>query len=101
MSNSSPQDEQYNFQITGLVNVETVAKYRDELVASIKSADRSIIEIDLTGIDARGSAIVALLISLKRESKKCGKQVTFSHSPDGLIAIAHACGVDQILGLVE
>ncbi len=101
MSSSPLQDGQNEFRVTGLVNVETVANYRDEMVARIKSADIQNIEIDLSSVDASGSAIIALLISLMREARKNGKRVTFIHSPDNLIAIAHACGVDGILGLVR
>ena len=55
------------------------------------------IKVDLKGVTRADSAGLALLVEWLRESKRAGKQVTFTNVPEQLLAIARLCGLDEIL----
>lgn len=99
MSEYVQQVTQDSLRITGMVSLDTVAGYRDLLVELLASNAADAVKIDLGGIEIKGSAIITLLVSLVRESKKLQKEVIFQHCPEDLLAIARACGVDEILEL--
>ncbi len=88
-----------SFQVSGLVSLETVVDYRNALVDIIASNSADSVGIDLQNLEIKGSAILTLLISLVRESRKLEKEVVFRHCPESILAIALACGVSEILEL--
>jgi len=88
-----------SFELAGMVDVDTVAEYRDSLVGMISVVKSEKIEIKLGNIEIQGSAVIALLISILRESRSRGKNLVFRNCSEKLHAIASACGVDEILPL--
>ena len=78
----------------GLDNVAALAARADELVAG-----RSAATVDLAGVVRADSAALALLLEWRRAADRAGCTLVFRNVPDGLGAIADACGVDQLLGL--
>jgi len=86
-------------QLSGVVDVETVAGYRDELVELIGLNVSHKLVIDLGRLEIHGTAVIALLISVVRESRKIQKEVLFKNCSENLLAIARACGVAEILKL--
>ncbi len=81
--------------IEGLVNVDTVVDHRDALIESIKSEGCT--TFDLADLKVHGSAVIAMLISVVRESRKLGHEVSFVNCPVALLEIAEACGVREFL----
>ena len=57
------------------------------------------VAVDLGGIEAHGSAIIALLIAWQRHLARQQLSITFLNASDELKAIAAACGVADILPL--
>ena len=86
-------------KLSGVVDVETVTGYREELLELIRSDASHKLEIDLGGLEIHGTAVIALLISVVRESRKIQKEVLFKNCPENLFAVARACGVAGILML--
>ncbi len=86
-------------KLSGVVDVETVVGYREELLELIRSDASHKLEIDLGGLEIHGTAVIALLISVVRESRKIQKEVLFKNCPENLLAVARACGVAGILML--
>jgi len=86
-------------KLSGVVDVDTVAGYREELQEMIGSNASHKLEIDLGELEIHGTAVIALLISVVRESRKIPKEVFFKNSPENLLAVARACGVAGILKL--
>ncbi|MFP6806888.1 MAG: STAS domain-containing protein [Pseudomonadales bacterium] len=87
--------------ISGIVNMETVANLRAQLIGQITSSNFDDVEVDMHRVEIQGSAVIALLISITREARAVRKKVIFCRCPDRLIAIARACGVDGILTLAR
>ena len=85
-----------SFHLSGTVNVETVSKYRDSLVEMISASSTDQVEVELGEIEMQGSAVIALLISVLRESRNLNKSVQFQNPSEELCAIASACGVEEI-----
>jgi anti-anti-sigma factor len=99
MAENVEQGPAGSFKLSGMVNVDTVAGYRDSLVEMISEVSFEEIEIDLREIEMQGSAVIALLISVLRESRFLEKEVRFSNCSVELHAIASACGLDKVLRL--
>ncbi len=83
----------------GVVSLDTVVDYRNELIELVAASDVDIIRIDLGSVEIKGSVVLSLLISLVRESRKLQKQVIFQHCSENLLAVARANSVDDILQL--
>jgi anti-anti-sigma regulatory factor len=86
-------------QLSGVVDVDTVEDQRDRLLELIASYSSRAVEVDLSGLKVHGTAVIALLISTVRESRKLQKEVSFKNCPEILLAVAGACGVTDILPL--
>ncbi len=99
MSETVHQEAPDLLRLSGVVSLDTVVNYRDRLVEMLKLNSAKVVRIDLRDVEIHGSAILTLLISLVRESRKLQKTVTFHECPQGLLAIAHASGVSNILEL--
>ena len=97
MSEYVHQETESRFRLTGDVNVDTVADYRDSLKALILASSANEIELDLDQVESQGSAVIALLISLERESRFLDKRVIYQNCSVDLQAVAAACGVQEIL----
>ena len=93
------ETDQGSIQLSGLIDVTTVAAYREALREKMGSNASHKLEIDLGGVEIHGTAVIALLISVVRESRKIHKEVLFKNCPENLLAVANACGVAEILGL--
>jgi ABC-type transporter Mla MlaB component len=97
MSENVWQTSEGRLQLSGMVNVDTVAEYRASLVEKITASQSSEVEVELSEIEMQGSAVIALLISVLREARSLDKTVLFLNCSEKLRAIASACGVDGIL----
>ena len=97
----TPSSVSSSVYISGIVDMETVEGLRDHLMVQIASNRGDEIKVDMAGVEIHGSAVIALLISIVRGAQPLRKKVIFHHCPDGLIAIASACGVDDILTLTR
>jgi anti-anti-sigma factor len=97
MSENVWQTSEGCLQLAGLINVDTVAEYRTSLVEKISASETNEVEVELSEIEMQGSAVIALLISILRESRSLDKTVLFLGCTEKLHAIASACGVDEIL----
>lgn len=85
--------------LRGVVSLDTVVDYRNELVELVASSDVEVIRIDLGSVEIKGSVVLSLLISLVRDSRKLQKRVIFQHCSENLLAVARANSVDDILQL--
>ena len=99
MSESARQKSEDCIELTGMIDVDSVAKYRESLTELISAWEPRQLRLELGKIEVRGSAVIALLIWLAREARKLQIDVFFEHSSEELLAIASACGVDKILAL--
>ena len=86
-------------RLSGKVNLDTVVSYRDRLFELLSVNSSKVVRIDLRDVEVHGSAILTLLISLVRESRKLQKKVIFHNCPQDLLAVAHASGISNILKL--
>jgi len=99
MSETVHQEAPDLLRLSGMISLDTVVNYRDRLVEMLTVNSSEVVRIDLQDVEIHGSAILTLLISLIRESRKLQKKVTFHDCPEELLAVAHASGVSKILEL--
>ena len=99
MSETVHQEAPDSLRLSGIVSLDTVVDYRNRLVELLKVNSAEVVTIDLREVEVHGSAILTLLISLVRESKKLQKKVIFNECPQDLLAVAHASGISDILEL--
>jgi anti-anti-sigma factor len=92
-------EERMILRLSGVVDYATVVEQRQRLIGLISSSASQKLVIDLGEIKVRGAVVIALLISLIRESRKIQKEVRFQNCPEHLRAVASACGVADILPL--
>ncbi|MCB1646606.1 MAG: STAS domain-containing protein [Pseudomonadales bacterium] len=85
--------------IHGCLCVNTVSGIREEGNRLLNSIDDAQVDIDLSGVDVNGTAVIALLISWKRDLDRKGRSVHFTGASETLIAIAEASGVSEVLSL--
>jgi len=96
---SSEEQIQGGLKLSGFIDVETVASYREKLVDLIASNTSDILVVDLKGLEFRGTAVVTLLITAVREARKIQKEISFENCSEDLLALTKACGVAEILSL--
>ena len=99
MAENVLQRDASHYELSGTISVDSVARYRKILLEMISSSDADEIEVELGKIKMQGSAVIALLISILRESRYLNKRVVFLNCSEELRAIASACGVAGILQL--
>jgi ABC-type transporter Mla MlaB component len=99
MSETVHQEAPDLLRLSGIVSLDTVVDYRDRIVEMLNVNSAEVVTIDLRDVEIHGSAILTLLISLARESRKLQKKVIFHDCPQDLLAVAHASGVSKILEL--
>jgi ABC-type transporter Mla MlaB component len=99
MSETVHQEAPDLLRLSGIVSLDTVVDYRDRIVEMLNVNSSKVVRIDLRDVEIHGSAILTLLISLVRESRKLQIKVTFHDCPQDLLAVAHASGVSNILEL--
>lgn len=99
MSETIRQEAPDLLRLSGIVSLDSVANYLDRLVEMLKLSSSEVVRINLQDVEIQGSAILTLLISLVRESRKLEKKVTFHDCPEDLLAVAHASGISKILEL--
>lgn len=99
MSETVHQEAPDLLRLSGTVSLDTVVNYRDRVVEMLNVNSAKVVRIDLRDVEIHGSAILTLLISLVRESRKLQIKVTFQGCPQDLLAVAHASGVSKILEL--
>ncbi|MBQ62202.1 MAG: hypothetical protein CMQ19_09010 [Gammaproteobacteria bacterium] len=92
-------EERKLLQLSGVVDYASVVEQRQRLAGLISATASHKLVIDLGDIKVRGAVVIALLISLVRESRKVQKELRFQNCPDHLRAVASACGVADILPL--
>ncbi len=85
--------------LVGQIDVETVSKYREELLGLMPDLTGKELDINVSGVRTHGSAVIALLIFVRRECRRREIRVRFSAPGKELLAIADVCGVREILGL--
>lgn len=85
------------FRLSGLVNLDTVARFKEKGLAVLARGDGSV-SFDFSEARVEGSAVIALLIALQREADRAGREVGFVNCPSALLDIAGACGVREVLG---
>lgn len=103
MSQINPKSQQGSkgdgaFSVSG----ELVFATAPELLANGRTmfdSPAQAIEIDLQGVTRADSAGLALLIQWLSAGRGRGKDVTFTHVPSQLVAIAKVSGVDALLNL--
>ena len=99
MSETVHQEAPDLLRLSGIVSLDTVVNQRDRLVELLTASSAEVVRINLRDVEVHGSAILTLLISLARESRKLQKKVIFHDCPQDLLAVAHASGVSNILEL--
>lgn len=83
--------------VEGCLDVDTVAKCRDDGIALLPEDEDAKVVFDLSATDVRGSAPIALLIAWQRELRGRNGQMSVVGAPDALLDIADACGVREIV----
>ena len=82
--------------VTGLLNFNTAAAATQAIESAL--SDRSIAQLDLTGVKHADSAGLSCLVTVMAEAAKQGRQLKIVHMPDGLQALARVSEVDHLIG---
>jgi phospholipid transport system transporter-binding protein len=83
--------------MSGDLVFETAAVALGETRAAI--AKQPAAAVELAGLDHADSAGLAVLIALVRDSTTRASRLTLRNPPEGLLALAHLCDVEDLLGL--
>ena len=82
-------------QVKGELTCHTVMDALAQFKRACKSLPKWV--IDFTQVSKVDSSAIALLIELKRNAQKNGKQVSFIYLPAALMSIARLSQVDRLL----
>ena len=83
--------------LTGTVNLGTVTRLLADALAEARSHRVGELHVDLNALEVEGSAVITLLLSLKRELT--GYDLQFTGASPDLLSIARSSGVADILKL--
>ena len=84
--------------LEGFAEVDEVGAIRDQLIAQVKALPLTEIELDISKLEARGTAGVALLIATLRDASREAKTIVFIHPSEHVHRVAVTCGVSEMLG---
>jgi len=79
------------------LNINVVAELRTKLMQALKDNDS--LEIDAASVNSIDTASLQLLVVLKQESFKLGKDIIFDFPSDKFIEAAELLGIDNMLGV--
>jgi phospholipid transport system transporter-binding protein len=83
--------------MAGDLSFETAAAALSETRAALEKQPATAVE--LAGLSHADSAGLAVLIALMRDSTKRNARLVLRNPPRGLLALAHLCDVEELLGL--
>jgi phospholipid transport system transporter-binding protein len=86
------------YAISGELTFSTVPDVRRNALDEVSDNP---VQVDLAGITRVDSAGIALLIELIRTVRKRGGDITLTHAPPQLMAIARVSGLDTVLPFVS
>lgn len=81
--------------VTGLLNFSTAAAATQAIQSAL--SDRSITQLDLTGVSHADSAGLSCLVTVMAEAAEQGRSLKITHMPSGLQALAKVSEVDQLI----
>ena len=85
-----------HFQPDVALNFDSVPRLRKQIEQLVKSAE-DMFEFDLSKIHDCDSAGLALLLATRQSCVQHHKSFKLSHIPEKTRALAHFCGVEQLL----
>ena len=91
------QSQPDHYSLEGCLSLASLMQFREEAEREIP-AERSV-RIDLSGVEAQGSAALALLVHLVRRARQAGGEVRFLNSPERLRLMAEMAGLSGLLAL--
>jgi len=86
------------YEISGELTFSTVPDVGRTALGEIADTP---VQVDLAGITRVDSAGIALLIELIRRVRKRGGDISLTHAPPQLMAIARVSGLDTVLPFVS
>lgn len=89
--------EENRFTLSGELDLTTLMAYRREL-ESMLPTDRDL-EVDLSRLEIKGSAVLALMVFLVRHAHRAGTSLSFTGISENLRAMASLAGLSNLLGL--
>ncbi len=98
---SEPESAEFvdNSKITldAILNINTVLELHGKLVQALQDNDS--LEIDGANVSSIDTASLQLLVILKQEALKSGKDIIFDFPSDKFIEAAGLLGIDNMLGV--
>jgi len=79
------------------LNIDTVLELHGKLMQALKDNDS--LEIDAANVNSIDTASLQLLVVLKQEAFKLGKDIVFDFPSDRFIEAAELLGIDNMLGV--
>ena len=79
------------------LNINTVTELHGKLMQALKDNDS--LEIDAANVNSIDTASLQLLVVLKQEAFKSGKDIIFDFPSDRFIEAAELLGIDNMLGV--
>lgn len=79
------------------LNINTVLELHSKLIRALKDNDN--LEIDAANVNNIDTASLQLLVVLKQEAFKLGKDIIFDFPSDKFIEAARLLGIDNMLGV--
>jgi phospholipid transport system transporter-binding protein len=76
--------------VSGPVTLANVGELLAQGYAQIRDGTN---EVDLAGVTELDSSLLAMLLAWRREARRLGRDLAFSHPPQGLATIARLYGV--------
>lgn len=67
----------------------------DELLAGAANE----MSVDIAGLQSVDSATLAVLLAWSAHARIAGKRIHYTGIPDGLLALAHVCDAEPLLGI--
>ncbi|MGH8477561.1 MAG: STAS domain-containing protein [Methylococcales bacterium] len=100
MSDAAIKTTERGFSVTGEMSFVTV-KQLIEISSSLNFNNRSVLEIDLSGVSRADSAGLALVVEWMAKARRGNTEIHFLNMPRQMREIAGVTEVDTILPLVE
>ena len=86
-----------NIFVTGEVNLDNLSDFCRSLKTKLKAND--VVSISFDSLDSKGSAILPLLIFLRRQERELGATVTFKCCSTKVHEMARLAGLSEELGV--
>lgn len=88
------RSDERSWALAGELTAATIPALLADLPAAGLGGDA---ELSLAGVERIDSASIALLLLLARRARGAGGKLRFTDVPDGMLAIARLCGVEDLL----